>query len=37
MGHNPSSRKHIYHQRISIVELDASLKGLEKTPTILDP
>jgi len=36
MGHNPPYREGIYHQSISIVECNTSLRGLEKTPTILD-
>jgi hypothetical protein len=36
-GAQSSIEKCLYHQRISIVEHDASLKGLEKTPMILDP
>jgi hypothetical protein len=37
MGHNPPYRGGLYHQRISIVKLDASLKGFKKTLIILDP
>jgi hypothetical protein len=35
--HSSIEKKSLYHQRISIVKPNASLKVLEKTPTILDP
>jgi hypothetical protein len=37
MGHNPPKKEGIYHQNISIVKFDTSLKGPEKTHMILDP
>jgi hypothetical protein len=36
MGHNFPYKKGLYHQRIFVIEFDASPRGLEKTPMILD-
>jgi hypothetical protein len=36
-GAQSSMKEGLYHQRISIIKPDALLKGLEKTPTFLDP
>jgi len=36
MGHNFPYKKGLYHQRILVIEFDTLLRGLEKTPTILD-
>jgi len=36
MGHNFPYKKGLYHQRILVIEFDALLRGLEKTPRILD-
>jgi len=36
MGHNLPYKEGLYHQRISVVKRNTSLRGLEKIPTILD-
>jgi hypothetical protein len=37
MGHNLPQKEGLYHPKILVIKLDASLRGLENTPMILDP
>jgi hypothetical protein len=37
MGHNPPQKEGLCHERILVVEPNALLRGLEKTPMILNP
>jgi hypothetical protein len=36
-GHNPPQKEGLCHERILVVDPNALLRGLEKTPMILNP